>query len=40
MRLTQIAKSVALAGMLVTVAMPGFAQEEPQRGDGSDQSGQ
>jgi alkyl sulfatase BDS1-like metallo-beta-lactamase superfamily hydrolase len=33
MRLTQIAKSVALAGMLVTVAMPGFAQEEPQRGD-------
>ena len=30
MRLTQIAKSVALAGMLVTVAMPGFAQESPK----------
>lgn len=30
MRLTQIAKSVALAGMLATVAMPGFAQESPK----------
>ncbi|MNQ27249.1 Metallo-beta-lactamase superfamily protein [compost metagenome] len=30
MRLTQIAKSVALAGMLATVAVPGFAQVSPK----------